>query len=151
MKTIRLARLALLVLAISCKDAVAPTREVTDLQAARARWQAQNLHTYAFILQRACFCGNVHPLYVVVVADTVAAVLDFESFEGVDRRLGETVDGLFNFIQVAIDRPAQLIRAEYDATKGFPTEIDYDGASQIADDEIFFRVSDVHPIPPPPF
>jgi hypothetical protein len=56
---------------------------------------------------------------------------------------------LFTFIQNAIDGHAQMIRAEYDAAKGFPTEIDYDGAAQIADDEISFRVSDVHPVTPP--
>jgi hypothetical protein len=43
-----------------------------------------------------------------------------------------------------------MIRAEYDAAKGFPTEIDYDGEAQIADDEISFRVSDVHLVTPPP-
>jgi hypothetical protein len=152
MNGLRLAALASLVAAISCSDATGPrpTREVADLTAARQRWQSQNLHTYAFILQRSCFCVNVHPLFVVVLSDTVAAVLDFETFEGVDPRLGETVDGLFTFIQNAIDRPAKLIRAEYDAVKGFPTTIDYDGAAQIADDEIFFRISDVHPISPPP-
>jgi uncharacterized protein DUF6174 len=152
MNGLRLAALASLVAAISCSDATSPrpTREVSDLAAARQRWQSQDLHTYAFILQRSCFCVNVHPLFVVVLSDTVAAVLDFETFEGVDPRLGETVDGLFTFIQNAIDRPAKLIRAEYDAVKGFPTTIDYDGAAQIADDEIFFRISDVHPISPPP-
>ena len=34
------------------------------------------------------------------------------------------------------------------SAKGFPTEIDYDGAAQIADDEIFYRVSDVHAVQP---
>jgi len=81
-----------------------------------------------------------------VLSDTVAGVLDLDTTESVDRRLGETIDGLFSFIQSAIDRPAQLIRAQYDVAKGFPTEIDYDGAAQIADDEISFRISDVHPI-----
>ncbi len=33
--------------------------------------------------------------------------------------------------------------------KGFPTSIDDDGASRIADDEMYFRVSDVHPVAPP--
>ena len=65
-----------------------------------------------------------------------------------DRNLGETVESLFTFIQNAIDRPAQKIRVTYDPTRGFPTEIDYDGAAQIADDEIFFRITDVHPISP---
>jgi hypothetical protein len=84
------------------------------------------------------------------VSDTVAGVLDVTTGTQIDRQLGETVDGLFTFIQTAIDRPAKLIRATYDPAKGFPIEIDYDGAAQIADDEIFFRVSDVHPISVPP-
>jgi hypothetical protein len=145
----RLAGLAALVLAISCNDATGPGPLNRDLEAARQRWRAQNLHTYAFTLQRSCFCANIHPLYVLVLSDTVAGVLDLETGETADRHLGETVEGLFAFIENAIDRRAKVIRAEYDATKGFPTEIEYDGAAQIADDETFYRVSDVHPIPPP--
>jgi hypothetical protein len=144
----RLAGLALLVIAISCSDAVGPAHQATDLEGARRRWRAQNLHAYAFTIQRSCFCTNVHPLYVLVLSDTVAGVLDLETGETVDRQLGETVEGLFTFIQKAIDRPARLIRAEYDTAKGFPAEIDYDGAAQIADDETFYRVSDVHPVTP---
>jgi uncharacterized protein DUF6174 len=142
-----LAGLTLLAVAASCGDATAPGRQVTDLDAARQQWRAQNLHTYAFTIQRSCFCTNVHPLYVLVLSDTVAGVLDFETGQWVDRQLGETVEGLFTFIQNATDRPARVIRADYDATRGFPTEIDYDGAAQIADDEIFYRISDVHPVP----
>ena len=140
--------------AAACSDAASPltktTGPVTELEAARQLWKAQQLHTYAFLLQRSCFCGNTHPLFVVVVNDKVAGVLDFQTTESVDPKLGETVDDLFTFIQTAIDRPARLIRANYDAAKGFPTEIDYDGAAQIADDEIFYKISDVHPIAPPP-
>ena len=149
MNPIRLAGLAILVVAISCRDAIGPGHQVTELEAARQRWRAQNLHTYAFTIQRSCFCANVHPLYVLVLSDTVAGVLDLETGDMVDRQLGETVEGLLTFIQNAINRPARLIRAEYDAAKGFPTEIDYDGAAQIADDEIFYRVGDVHPVAPP--
>jgi hypothetical protein len=148
MNPIRFAGLAVLVVAISCSDAIGPRRQSNDLESARQRWRAQNLHTYAFTLQRSCFCGNVHPLYVVVLSDTVAGVLDLETTESVDRLLGETVDGLFTFVQNAIDGHAHVIRAEYDAAKGFPAEIDYDGQAQIADDEISYRVSDVHPITP---
>jgi uncharacterized protein DUF6174 len=90
----------------------------------------------------------VHPLYVVVLSDTVAGVLDLETATAVDRQLGETVEGLFAFIHDAIDHRAQLIHADHDGVKGFPTAIDYDGAAAVADDEISFRVSDVHPISP---
>jgi hypothetical protein len=148
MNPIRFAGLAVLVAAISCSDAIGPRQQSNDLESARQRWRAQNLHTYAFTLQRSCFCGNVHPLYVVVLSDTVAGVLDLETTESVDRQLGETVDGLFTFVQNAIGGHAQVIRAEYDAAKGFPAEIDYDGQARIADDEISYRVSDVHPITP---
>jgi len=162
MKTLRLARLALIAITISCGSAADSVHQIagpeqqpsvpgnlrTDLQAARDRWQAQKLHTYAFTLQRSCFCVNVHPLYVVVLADTVAVVLDLETAQPVDVRLGQTVDGLFTFIQNAIDQKAVLLRAQYDATKGFPAQIDYDCATQIADDELFLRASDVHPIFP---
>jgi hypothetical protein len=81
-----------------------------------------------------------------VVNDAVAGVLDLETGDTVDQRLGVTVDDLFTFIQGAIDHHAELIRAKYDATQGFPTEIDYDGAAQVADDEISYRVSNVHPV-----
>ena len=138
--------LGLLVAAISCGDATGPGHAITDLEAARQRWQAQNLHRYALTIQRSCFCANVHRLYVLVLADTVTAVLDLETGEGVDRHLGVTVDGLFTFIDDAITHHARLIRADYDASKGFPTEIDFDGAAQIADDEVFYRISDVHPV-----
>lgn len=151
MKPIRLAVIALLAAGISCSDSTGPTRpsdQIADIERARQQWRAQNLHTYAFTIQRACFCGNNDRLFVVVLSDTVAGVVDLDTAQDVDRQLGKTVDELFAFIQSAIDRPAQLIRAQYDAAKGFPTEIDYDGAAQIADDEIFYRVSDVHPIAP---
>src|SRR5689334_6042289 len=148
MNPIRLAGFASLALAASCSDAAGPGQHGTDLDAARQRWRVQDLHAYAFTLQRSCFCVNTRPLFVVVLSDTVAGVIDFQTGQSLDRQFGETVDGLFTFIQNAIDRPAQKIQATYDPTKGFPTEIDYDGAAQIADDEIFFRISDVHPITP---
>jgi hypothetical protein len=148
MKPLRLAGLALLAVVMSCSDAVAPSHQVTDLETARLRWRDQNLHSYAFTLQRSCVCTNVNPLYVLVQSDTVAGVLDFETGEWIDRRLGKTVEGLFTFIQNATDLPAQRIRVTYDYAKGFPTEIDYDGAAIIDDDEIFYRISDVHTVPP---
>jgi hypothetical protein len=148
MNPIRLAGFASLALAASCSDAAGPGQHGTDLDAARQRWRVQDLHAYAFTLQRSCFCVNTRPLFVVVLSDTVAGVLDLQSGESLDRQFGETVDGLFTFIQNAIDRPAEKIRVTYDPMKGFPTEIDYDGAAQIADDEIFFRITDVHPISP---
>lgn len=148
MNPIRLVGLASLAVAISCGDATGPERQPTELEAARQLWRTQNLHTYAFTLQRSCFCGNVDPLYVFVQGDTVAGVLDLHTGEAVDRQLGATVEGLFTFVQNAIAGHAHLIRANYDPDKGFPVEIDYEGQAQVADDEIFYKVSDVHLVTP---
>jgi hypothetical protein len=149
MKPLRLAGLALFLLAIACSDATGPERpQIRDFETAHQRWQAQNLHTYAFTLQRSCFCANVHPLYVLVLNDGVAGVFDLETGTFVDSNLGETIEDLFSFVHNAIDGHARLIRTEYDAARGFPTAIDYDGAAQIADDEIFYHISDVHPVTP---
>jgi hypothetical protein len=148
MRSLRFAATALLFAAISCGDATGPSRSTADLERARSRWRAQNLHTYAFELRRNCFCANTDRLYVAVVSDAVVEVLDLDTGQFVDVQLGETVDELFTFIQNAIDRPAYLIRAEYDPAQGVPTSIDYDGAAQIADDEMSIRVTNVHPIEP---
>jgi hypothetical protein len=151
MKPTRLAPLVLLVAAMSCSDAVSPTRKtITDLESARQLWHQQNLHTYAYTIQSSCFCVNVHPRYVFVLNDKVAGVLDLETLAPLDKDLyGGTIEDLFTFVQKAVDQHAETIRAQYDATKGFPTAIDYDGAAQIADDEVSIRVSDVHPVSPP--
>jgi hypothetical protein len=116
------------------------------LEQAYARWSSQHLHTYAFTLQRSCFCLNTHPLYVLVVNDKVTGVLDLQTGAQVDAQLGETVEDLFGFIRSAIVNHAALIEAEYDSTQGFPTSINYDGSAQFVDDEVFYRVSDVHTI-----
>jgi hypothetical protein len=139
----------MLSLAMSCSDALSPEqRQIKDLETAHKLWQTRNLHTYAFTLQRSCFCGNTDPLYVVVLNDRIGGVFDLNTGAFVDVQSGKTIEDLFAFIQTAIDHHASVIRAEYDAASGFPTEIDYDGAAMIADDEVSFRTSDVHPITP---
>lgn len=149
MTSTRFTGLALLALAMSCGDALSPEqRQLRDLETAQRRWQARNLHTYAFTLQRSCYCLNVDPLYVIVLSDRVAGVFDLNTGAFVDMQAGQTIEDLFTFIQSAIDHHASLIRAEYDAANGFPTQIDYDGSAMAADDELFIRISDVHPITP---
>jgi len=141
MRPTRLAALALLIVALSCRNAVGPR---LDFEEAYVRWRAQHLDTYAFTLQRSCFCLSVDPLYVLVLNDKVASVTDLQTGTEVDVRAGETVEDLFGFIKSAIDHHAARIDVEYDPSKGFPTSIKYDGSAQIVDDEIFYRVFDLH-------
>src|SRR4051794_15668320 len=101
MRSIRLAGLALLAAVLSCRDATGPRAQIAQLDAARKVWQAQELHDYALTIQRNCFCDNTRPLYVLVLSDTVAGAFDLETGAWVDRRLGLTVDGLFDFVDYA--------------------------------------------------
>lgn len=149
MRPTRFAGLALLALAMSCGDAFSPGwRQISDLETAHKRWKARNFHTYAFTLQRSCFCVSIDPLYIVVLNDRVGGVFDLRTGSFVDVQFGETIEDLFILIQNAIDHRVHVIRAEYDAVNGFPTQIDYDGSAMAADDELSVRISDVHPITP---
>jgi hypothetical protein len=38
------------------------------------------------------------------------------------------------------------MKVEYDASMGVATSINYDGSAPVADDEVFYRVSDVHTV-----
>jgi hypothetical protein len=131
---------ALFVFAAGCGDVLSPGSE---LGVARQRWKAQNLHSYSFTLQRSCFCPSVQPLRVTVVGDSVVSVIDPATNKPVDLRSGETIDGLFRFIENAIARKAAVLEVQYDAVAGFPTRINYDGSFRVADDELTYTASNV--------
>ena len=50
---------------------------------------------------------------------------------------------LFDFIDHGITNHAVVLRVTYDPTLGYPREIVYDGATNIADDEVTYTVSNV--------
>ncbi len=132
-----------LLLATSCSDSVAPGQKITDLGTARARWAVRGFRDYSFTFSAACFCANVHPIRAVVVRDSVTTAVDLVTNQPVDPRLVRTVDQLFAFIQDGIAKPAARLDVTYDAQLGYPITISYDGAANIADDEVTYNLRDV--------
>jgi hypothetical protein len=143
MMRLRALALALFPLAAGCSDVLSPGSGLTELAAARQRWNGQNLQSYSFTLQRSCFCVNVQPLRVTVIGDAVVSVVDPATNKPVDLRSGETIDGLFRFIENAIATKAAVLEVRYDAVAGFPTHINFDGSFRVADDELTYTASNV--------
>lgn len=139
--------LLLIALIAGCSNPFSPGRDTKDLDAARETWRTHGYASYEFTFRRSCFCGVTDPLRVRVVNDTVVSVVLISTNAPIDKSLGETVEGLFRFIQRGIDNDAAELRVTYDATLGYPREIVYDGSRMIADDEVTFTAKDVVSIP----
>jgi len=117
----------------------------SDLEIARARWIAHRPEQYAFNVRKACFCAVTGEVRVYVRHDSVLAVVGVPDARAIDTRNYESIEQLFDFIERAISNHAAVIRATYDPVLGYPTSIDYDGAANIADDEVSYTLSDVTP------
>lgn len=117
----------------------------SDLEIARARWLAQRPGQYAFNARKACFCAVVGEVRVYVDGDSVIGVVGLPDAQPIDTRNYESIEQLFDFIDRAITNHAAVIRATYDPVLGYPTSIEYDGAANIADDEVSYTLTDVKP------
>jgi hypothetical protein len=106
-----------------------------QLDAARQRWQAAQIHDYHFTVQRLCFCAPAFrgPATIVVRYDTpVAPPAAFDELA--------TIPRLHAIVQKAIDDQVQRLTVSYDA-RGVPLSIAIDHSAMIADDEITYTVS----------
>ncbi len=115
----------------------------------RELWAAQGITDYQMEFRWNCFCPQeyVAPLIISVTGgNSIDSVVFAESKLPVDRKFSadySSIDGLFDLIQGAIDRPAFHISVKYHAELGYPLSafIDYD--RRIADEEKGFQVGSV--------
>jgi hypothetical protein len=133
---------AVLIAAAACSDAVGP-RDQSDLEINRQKWRNNGFASYTMTMSRVCFCGDVGPWNVVVVNDSVVSATRVADGRAADTRFLPTINKLFDFVDEAIKKPAAKIESRYDPARGFPREINYDGSLNIADDELFYTVSNV--------
>ena len=129
------------------KPSMAELRE--ELIQNRGKWTSQGITNYQMEFHWNCFCPQeyVAPLIISVTSgDTIDSVVFAASQLPVDLKFSgnyESIDGLFDLIQGAIDRPAFHISVKYHAELGYPLSafIDYD--RRIADEEMGFQVGAV--------
>jgi uncharacterized beta-barrel protein YwiB (DUF1934 family) len=141
---------ALLVVALP-----APASADGALDAARAKWRAAKLGSYEYGYRKFCECHRDAP------PETVVSVRDGKVVNVRHRPVGSTtevpaaeknfeyywtVDGLFELIAAAEARHVE-VRAQYDSTVGYPTEIHIDYDKNLIGDELDLKLTGVTPPP----
>jgi hypothetical protein len=116
-----------------------------ELARARQRWAATRPAAYAITVRVSCFCMEAGRAVVHEVRGT-ALVARRDAATGEELpivpSLAITVDDLFARIDAAQASGAQVVRARYDATRGYPVELYIDQSAQLADEEYDVAVSD---------
>ena len=114
-----------------------------ELRKNRQIWESKGFTNYRMAFQWSCFCAGefVSPVEISVRGGIIDGVVFSESGTPVeppnfDRY--ETVAGLFELIQNAIDRDAFSISVEYDTELGYPARAGIDFDERLADEEMGF-------------
>ncbi|MGF1958055.1 MAG: DUF6174 domain-containing protein [Aulosira sp. DedVER01a] len=124
--------------------------QLKQLNVNRQLWKKQNIRNYRYKFSRSCFCAPKAsgPIIVKVrkgqrtsITDAVGKSVDRELFQQYD-----TIPKLFNIIQDAIAKKASNLTVEYHPKLGYPTKINIDYNSQIADEEIYLTIEDLQKI-----
>lgn len=133
----------------ACGDMFGPESDRAELDRNRDKWRASGAASYSYVLARSCFCVTevTQPSRIQVRNDSVVAVTAVSDGRSLDTRYFVTVNALFDVIDKAIEQHAAVIRVVYDPILGYPREIEYDGATNIADDEITYRASELTKVP----
>lgn len=123
------------------------------LEANRALWNASGIESYRYRFGWECFCGTdyLRVVDIIVVNGAIESVLDASTGRPVSEEAAayyRTIDGLFDYIRAAIDRPAASVRSVYDMNLGYPADTFIDYAFNWADDEIRFRIYGLSPLDP---
>lgn len=119
-----------------------------DLDAAKAKWEAEGGETYEYRFSNACEClpATSGPIIITVIDDEVTDVrrpIDAADLPPRDGGPTPTISELFETIQSAIDEEADSITVVYDEEFGYPTEITIDWDSELADEETLYEASDL--------
>lgn len=121
-----------------------------SLEAARAKWQANQPAAYSFALERACVCnGPTVPIVIEVRNQVVVSRTYQDSGNPLEAEFASSfprVEGLFDIIEKASRDKVFSWTAEFDNTFGFPQTIEINPSPATADDDIMYFVTDFTPI-----
>jgi hypothetical protein len=116
-----------------------------ELSAQRERWTVQRIEDYQLTFSRSCFCApeGAGPVVLTVLEGQPVEWLYFLSGDEVEtewQAVFPPVDGLFDFLENAIDRSADAIDVTFDPELGLPTSVVVDYREGLADEEIAYEV-----------
>ncbi|WP_414577701.1 DUF6174 domain-containing protein [Anabaena sp. CCY 9402-a] len=119
--------------------------ELRRLKFNRRLWNSQNISNYRYTFSNGCFCipDARGPVVIEVRNGQTVSITSVATNQPVDPqffRQYSTIPKLFNVIQDAIQRQASSLTVQYNAAYGYPTQINVDYNSQIADEEIYLTI-----------
>ncbi|BBD69624.1 hypothetical protein NIES4072_30410 [Nostoc commune NIES-4072] len=110
----------------------------------RRFWNQQNISNYDYTLSNSCFCiGEARgPVVIKVRNGQTSSITSVATGKDVKEYFQNynTIPKLFDVIQDAINRKAASLNVRYNARFGYPTQIDIDYNSQIADEERYLTI-----------
>jgi len=116
-------------------------------------WDDTNISHYRFELNVSCFCAfrDKMPLSIEVKDGQIVSMtyVDGTQVSAEERAIFEpysTLDTLFAYTAQQM-KDADQITVKYDATYGFPVEVNIDAIQNAADDELYLSVAGFEKLP----
>lgn len=143
--------LAACLLLAGCSEALSISETLAASGDHRAAWEAAGLRDYRYEYRRSCECApeTTRPVEIEVRDGAVRSVTLVETGEPLSSGLAwtfPTVDDLFDLIDDAVRRNADLLEVTYDPTFGYPTTLRIDYRREVADDEMEMEASNLRPL-----
>jgi hypothetical protein len=117
--------------------------EVARLAAARARWEAAGIDSYAWSFTRICFCPPLTAEVQVEGGEAVSEDIDVD-FGDAGELDFTTMEELFDFIADEI-RQSDEVTVDYDSDTGQVRSFDADRITRAVDDELGYQVQSLVP------
>ncbi|MFN6563807.1 MAG: DUF6174 domain-containing protein [Nostoc sp. ChiSLP01] len=117
----------------------------------RNLWNKQNISNYRYTFSNGCFCipEARGPVIIEVRNGQTKSITSVATGQPVNPEFFQkynTIPKLFNVIQDAIARRASNLDVNYSPRLGYPTQINIDYNSQIADEEIYLTIENFEQI-----
>ncbi|WP_340139631.1 DUF6174 domain-containing protein, partial [Trichormus variabilis] len=118
----------------------------------RRLWNSKNISNYRYTLSNSCFCipEARGPVVIEVRNGQTTSITAVNPGQAVNPQFFQkynTIPKLFNVIQNAIQSQASSLDISYNHKFGYPTQINIDYNSQIADEELFLTIENFEVIP----
>lgn len=117
--------------------------DAAEVQANRNRWHSSKVDNYRFVLDAECFCALEprSPVAIEVREGESTSIKPLEEsdsfyFHSESYKQHDTIDDLFNVIEEALNRNAEIVNVAYDPTFGYPLSVAIDRRKSFADDEL---------------
>ena len=116
------------------------------LDSNRKKWDSEMASNYQFNFQWSCYCAMdfVAEANIIVRENRIQNAAFVEGDVPIPRNVAieryQTMDGLFDLLQSAIDEKAYTISAKYHPELGYPSEVWIDYERRTVDEELGFSI-----------